>query len=184
MKGKNLVISLTMGAIVAALFAITAVNFVYRSEMATGTQLLNDLEKLKGIFSSINAQCKILSFDAQQNPINFLNVGSFKGSEVGSMNLAYPEKWQGPYVEDNLTIQDKEYMIVKTDAGHFITPGNGVSLPNGKRIGTDIIVDKQANIQGLIDGKQLSYQGKPLAVSIEVGDSLHVAYPEAWQMKE
>ena len=64
-------------------------------------------------------------------------VKSFEGSEVGSLNLAYPKKWQGPYLGDNPTFQGKAYQIIRTKNGYFVTPGDGIMLPNGLVIGRD-----------------------------------------------
>lgn len=184
MHAKNFIISLITGAVVAVLFGITAINFFYRSEIATGTQIANDIAKLKGIFDTINAQCTILSFDAQQNPINFLNVKSFEGSEVGPMNLVHPQGWLGPYLGDNPTIQGKEYMIVKTNNGYFITPPNGITLPNNKKIGTDVVLDMHADVQNLIDNKTLVFQGKPLAAALMLGAAFEGKYADAWRMQQ
>ena len=70
-----------------------------------------DVKELKSILERIDKECKILSFDYQKNRINFLNVKSFSGSEVGSINLAFPKKWEGPYLLDNPTYQEKEYLL-------------------------------------------------------------------------
>ena len=61
----------------------------------------------------------IYGFDYQKNPINFLNIKSFEGSEVTSMNLTFPDQWEGPYLSDNPTIQQKDYLIVKTKKGYL-----------------------------------------------------------------
>src|SRR3989344_9211832 len=163
MKRVQLIISGALVLVIAGLCIITLVVTSYRAEYTTGDIIAKDVAALAAIFERIHAQCKIMGFDGQQNIINFLNVKSFDGSEVGPMNLAYPTKWQGPYLPDNLEIQGKEYMVVKIDDGYFITPGNGVKLPNKKVIGTDIMLDAKANILSLIASKELSFNGKPLA---------------------
>lgn len=65
------------------------------------------------------------------------------------MNLAHPEKWQGPYVNDNPTMQGREYLIVRTKKGHYLTPGEGVELPNGKIVGKDIMLDEEVDLESL-----------------------------------
>ncbi|MCK5632726.1 hypothetical protein KAH94_03190, partial [bacterium] len=105
-----------------------------------------------------------------KNPINFLNIEKFVGSEVGSMNLAYPKQWEGPYLNDNPTIQEKEYMVVRTKKGYFITPGQGVRLGNGKVIGKDIIIDENSEIFSMMqDETTLQFEGKSLAAPLYVG---------------
>lgn len=153
--------------IIILLVVLSVTNFFTSSELLTGRLIANDVKKLQEIFNRIHATCHIVGFDNQKNSINFLNVGSFVSSEVGSMNLAYPDKWEGPYVADNFELQGKEYMIVQTNAGYFITPGEGVKLPNGKTIGTDIKLDLDTDIMALMHDKEgLYYKGLPLAAQM------------------
>ena len=154
------------------LIAIAIFSVRYKTKQFSGEAMVGDVAKLAAYFDQINKDCTILSFDFQQNPINFLTVGSFSGSEVGSMNLAHPEKWQGPYVPDNIAMQGKEYQIVRTDAGYFIVPGNGVILPDGKIIDKDLILGSKADIPELmLKGRSLNYDGKPMAASIVIGNA-------------
>jgi hypothetical protein len=167
---SNIIISLAMGVIVIGLLSVSLVNFYYRSDIVTGSVIADDVKELAIILQKIDKECTIMGFDHQQNSLNFLNVISFSGSEVGSMNLAHPEYWKGPYQEDNAAVQGVEYMLVKTNDGYFVTPGNGVKLPNGKIIGQDIIFDKESNIGAMMyDKNALYYNGKPLAASVSLG---------------
>jgi hypothetical protein len=151
------------------LVAITIFNFMYRPPSYSVDLISNDIAQLQAIFKKIDERCKILGFDYQKNPINFLNVGSFKSSELGPMNLTYPAQWQGPYVDDNPSFQGVEYQIVKTKKGYFITPGEGVQLPNGKVIGKDIILDEHADVSALMKDKDgLMYDDKALAAPLEL----------------
>lgn len=170
MKISRLIIGIAAGVIIIALFIVSFMSFVYRADIGTGVTIADDVKKLSVIFDRINTKCVILGFDEQQNVINFLTIEKFVGSEVGSMNLAYPDKWEGPYVGNNLELQGKEYMIVKTKQGYFITPGNGVKLPNGAVIGKDLILDENADIEGLIAQRKLSFRGRALAVRIDIPD--------------
>ena len=64
------------------------------------------------------------------------------------------------------------YQIVSTRNGYFITPGDGVILPNKKVIGKDIIFDKNADIQKMMeDPHTLLYKDKPLAAHLDLGSS-------------
>ena len=144
----------------------------YRSRDHTIGLIANDVKRLTIIFKRIDDQCRILSFDFQKNPINFLNVKTFEGSEVGPMNLAYPDKWEGPYLDNNPTMQSKEYQIVRTKQGHFITPGDGVRLPNGKVVGTDIVLDEDADILHMMHDKNaLRVRGVALAAPLPLGNT-------------
>jgi hypothetical protein len=161
---KQIMVSLCAAAMISALIGITLVNYFTSSDLLTSRVIAHDVKQLEKIFTRIHNTCRILGFDHQKNIINFLNVKSFTGSEVGSMNLAYPDKWRGPYMDDNPTVQRQEYMIVQTDSGYFITPGEGVELPNGKVIGTDIKFDLDTDIMALMHDKEgLYYKGLPLA---------------------
>jgi len=166
MNGRYLIV-LGTSLIIIGLIITSFINFYYRSSILTGHIIAEDVKKLARIFNTIDRQCRIIGFDYDKNPINFLNVEKFSGSEIGSMNLAYPDKWDGPYLFDNLTVQSIEYMIVATDNGYFITPGDGVALPNGKVIGKDIVFDRKSDIaQMMYDKTQLYYGGRPLATQM------------------
>ncbi len=157
------------GVVFIALLAISGFTFFYQSKRYSTELITQDLKLLHDIFLKIDTHCKILSFDYQKNPINFLNVGSFEGSEVGPMNLAYPAKWEGPYVEKNPTQQGLEYQIVRTKKGYFITPGDGVMMPNGKTIGKEIVLDENADIDAMTkEGGVLQFKGVVLAVSLSL----------------
>jgi hypothetical protein len=171
-RGSLSMAPIVTGAIVIILIIITALNYYYRPKIYTAELIVKDLITLQQIFKKIDDRCKILGFDYPINPINFLNVGTFKSSEVGPMNLTYPKQWQGPYLNENPRIQGKEYQIVKTKKGLFITPGNGVVLPNGKVIGKDIQLNENTDIQALTqNNKALRYDSKELAILLPVGYS-------------
>lgn len=169
--------------VLSALFMMLLIGiaiFSVRSgaKQFSGEAMVSDIALLAGLFEQINKDCTILSFDAQKNPINFLTVGNFAGSEVGSMNLVHPEKWQGPYLPDNSAMQGIEYQIVRTDAGYFIVPGEGVTLPNGQVIGKDILLDEKADIATLSqEGGALHFKGKALAAQIPVGNIKRISRP-------
>lgn len=127
------------------------------------------INKLHAIFMRIDADCQIIGFEHQKNHIDFLNVVKFVGSEVGSMNLAHPENWQGPYVQDNPTMHEKQYQIVATHKGYFIVPGDGITLSNGKVIGTDIIFDENADIQAMLtDAQGLTHKDYVFAAHLPI----------------
>jgi len=169
MGNKKLFLGLGVGGGIAVIIFTVIVSYVYQSKTVTTDVLTNDLQKLVTIFEDINKQCGIISFDYQQNPINFLNVETFTSSEVGPMNLAHADKWQGPYMTDNPTVQGKEYMVVRTKKGYFITPGNGVRLPNGKLIGKDIILNEDADIQAMMrNPNKLLFENKAFAAPLSL----------------
>ncbi len=164
------IISIVTSLFLAGLLFMTIVNVFMRTRESTGQLITRDIQVLTDIFKQIHETCTIIDFDYQKNRINFLNVGSFIGSEVGPMNLVHPERWQGPYVADNPTMQAIEYQVVRTKKGYFITPGQNVKLPNGKIIGTDVILDEDANIAAMMQDEQaLMYQDATLAAPLPLG---------------
>jgi hypothetical protein len=155
------------GGALIVLLALTIGMFMYNAKMATSRIIGRHVEEMSDFFAIINEKCGILTFDHDVNYVNFLNVGSFVGSEVGSMNLRNPEGWDGPYVQDNPTVQSKDYEIIKTFKGAYLVPGKGVKLSNGMVIGEDIILDKEADIPALLEsGILINKEGKPLAAEV------------------
>lgn len=159
-------------AIFVALIVIVAFNFFYQPKHANADVIVKNLALLQSLFKKIDERCKIISFDHQKNPVNFLNVGTFKGAEIGPMNLAYPTQWQGPYLENNPKLQNKEYEIVRTKKGYFIAPGEGVQLPNGKVMGKTVILNDNSDIEAMMkDENALMYKGKALAVFLPLSST-------------
>lgn len=161
--------SLITIVVIMGLIGFSIATFKARKMRDLGMLLTQDIQHLADVFKDINNTAGIAGFDFQKNEINFLNIkkDGFVGSEVGSMNLVNPNRWQGPYVRSVSDLQEQNYMVVRTQQGYFITPRDGVQLPNGKVIGTDIILDENANILEMIqENGPLSYQGKPLAALI------------------
>jgi hypothetical protein len=149
------------------LVTVTVVRLVYQSRIESSEIMTEDIQRLAEIIMRINERCKILDVDLQKTPIDFLTVAKFVGSHVGSINLAYPERWEGPYLHANPTIQGKEYQIVRTKKGYFITPGDGVILTNGKMVGKDIILDEDADIRTLMKSDQ-AFKHKDGSLAMEI----------------
>lgn len=164
-------ISILTIVVIAVLIGISIFSFKKLLRYDTGSYIAQDIAQLATIFAKIDATAGILGFDHQKNEINFLNIkkDGFVGSELGSMNLIDPKKWDGPYFTQVPKIQEEDYMIVRTKKGYFITPGDGVKLPNGKIIGKDIILDEDADIESMMhDDQALAYRGQALAAPITV----------------
>ncbi len=155
--------------IILGLIGFSIITFRSRKKRDTGALLAQDIQYLADVFKEINETAGIAGFDFQKNEINFLNIkkNGFVGSEVGSMNLVDPQKWQGPYIRPISQLQEQNYMIVRTKDGYFITPRDGVTLPNGKVIGTDVVLDENTNIIQLMqpDGP-LWHEGNALAAPV------------------
>ncbi len=170
---RRYIIPIATSLFLGTLLVTSVVTFIYRSTYLTGIMITDEVLQLQNVFRKIHETCTIIDFDYQKNRINFLNVEKFLGSEVGPMNMVNPEKWEGPYLKNNPTIQEIEYQVVRTTKGYFITPGEGVKLPNGKVVGTDIILDESADIPAMMqDEMALMYQGKSLAAPLDLSRRL------------
>lgn len=105
-------------AFVAILFiGISFFDTLYRAKDDAGMMIATEVIRLRDILHRIHKTCEIIDFDAQKNPINFLNVARFTGSEVGPMNLVHPDKWEGPYLQDNPTLYTIPYQVVSNKEG-------------------------------------------------------------------
>lgn len=156
-------------AIIFGLIAFSIATFRGRKARDRGIAIAQDITRLACIFQQIDATAGIAGFDFPKNEINFLNIkkDGFVGSEVGSMNLIRPARWEGPYVNEVSSLQEQNYMVVRTKQGYFITPRDGIKLPNGKVMGKDIILDENADIETMMqDDALLAHNGAPLAAKI------------------
>lgn len=153
--------------LVGAFIALSFFTTYKKTNETVGLMISEHVSHLGDVFTKIHKTCGILSFDYQKNPINFLNVKSFSGSQVGSMNLLHPKKWKGPYVHTNPTIQHSDFQVVRTHQGYFVAPGEGTKLPNGLTVGKDIILNETADIIKMAQqGGVLNYKGKSLTIAI------------------
>jgi len=158
-------------AIICGLIGFSIFTFRARKAHDKGLILSQDIARLACIFQKIDATAGIAGFDFAKNEINFLNIkkDGFVGSEVGSMNLIRPARWEGPYVTEVSSLQEQNYMIVHTKQGYFIAPRDGVQLPNGKVIGKGIILDENVDIESMMqDNSLLAHNGAPLAAKINI----------------
>ena len=158
---------------IALLIGLSFFKLTYDRPQVKVEKMSQDLDSLLSILHQIDDECSILSIKSSVNAIDFLNVKEFVGSEIGCLNLAYPRRWKGPYLHDNLTMQGHLYEIVKVKDGYYIVPGRGVELPNSLIIGKDIIFTEDLLLDEMLfnDGK-LTFEGIPLArkFDFKIGD--------------
>lgn len=102
------------------------------------------------IIRSIDNDCKIIKLIGNNNPINFFNIKEFSGNTVGSIQIADPEKWKGPYLDYIPSYNDQPLSLVNTASGIYIVPGNGTVLANNKIVGTDIIIDDKTDMNNIV----------------------------------
>lgn len=174
---QNKFLPIMVGVGLVFFIGITLMDTFYRSKYDAGMMIAQEVVQLRDIFHRIHQTCEIIDFDEQKNHINFLNVAKFSGSEVGPMNLVHPEKWEGPYLQENPTLYHIAYQVVSTKKGYFITPGDGVTLPNKKIIGKDIVLDQKADIDAMmLNSDELLYKDRPLAARLELGAPMNMQF--------
>ncbi|MBU1008305.1 hypothetical protein KKA53_04495 [Candidatus Dependentiae bacterium] len=169
--------TILMGAFVL----VFVLRVVYSRPHLIATIIEDDIKMIVLALEKIDARCSILSIDDEKNGVDFLNIKSFAGSMVGPLNLAYPNKWEGPYLSVNPTIQEKHYEIVKAGDGIFVVPGTGVQLPNGKIVGRDFKIDRTIIVARLLEeGGVLAYGDSRFAsrLTFKIGDW------EPWHFKQ
>lgn len=155
--------------ILMMLLGLFLFKVIYHRAYYLSSIIEQDVVHIAKILTNIDKNCTILSVAGEHTPINFLTVKSFVGSSVGGLNLAYPQKWQGPYLEANLTHQQRFYDLIQTREGLFILPGHGVKLPNGLIMGKDIHIDFETSVK-----KMLAQEGPLHHASSSMGLQLNV----------
>jgi hypothetical protein len=158
--------------LLVVLFGLSVSKLHQTNTQSSDTVISTQVQKLKTIFDQIHQDCGIVDFEHEQNYIDFLTVESFVGSEIGSMNLLYPKEWKGPYVQDNPTVQEQQYIILDNKSGYFIVPGDGVELANGSIVGEDFILDYETDMdQAILRDDELKSDSGVLAVQLDVGQN-------------
>lgn len=178
---KHRSMPIIIGVLLAVLVGLAVYRLLKQSRTIVNQMIIEHVQQLETIFKKINDTCLITGVAHDVSHINFLNVKSFVSSEVGPLNLAYPQQWQGPYVQDNPSMQGKVYEIVKTKHGYYIIPGKGVKLTNGRVMGKDILVNPETDVQELINNGVLSYQGKALAAPLPMKKGTVLLKPEIFE---
>lgn len=168
---KNFIIF--SSSFVSILFVTLLVWFYYSKSDVLNHIVTEDLKALDLIFNQIDKECNILGIKGNGISIDFLNVEKFVGSVIGGMSLAYPEKWNGPYLKENPSLKGIYYEFVKAKDGYFIIPGRGATLPNGVVMGKDLIISVATPILPLLkEGGKLFYKGTAYGLQLhaKIGD--------------
>ena len=159
-------------AIIVCLFITSAFMLYKYFTYSVDSIIVQDLKTLQKIFKKIDQNCKIVGFDHVKNYVDFLTVKEFIGSQVGSMNIINPKNWKGPYLKYNPTVDGKQYLILKNKDGYYIVPDDGVVLSNGKKIGTDIVLDEKSDMEALLSDKNsLKSLNGEIVAKISIGGS-------------
>lgn len=163
-------ISVGIGIVLVGIASLALYQYFFEARRTAIIHVLNQIVEVSAILEKIDASCGITGFELDKNYLTFFNVKAFVGAAVGSMRLKHPEKWAGPYTEENPTIQDKYYYVLKTAKNeYYLIPGDGVVLSDGKILGKDIMIDPETDIQALLKKEPaLWVKEQPLIVPIKL----------------
>jgi hypothetical protein len=159
--------------LLSLLLAVFFFRVFYSRSYVMVSVLKEDLTNIEKILGQIDKDCNILSIRSGRAAIDFLTVEKFAGSTVGCINLAYPKRWKGAYVQQNPSVQSRPYEIFHVRDGYFVLPGYGVTLPNGLVMGKDIIISSTSQISMMLQtGGTLNYKGQALGfrIKFKIGD--------------
>ncbi len=161
-------------SLILVILLIFFITTTFKDKSFFSTNILSgDINKIVNALTQIDKDCSILSIENESNPIDFLTVKAFVGSEIGSLNLGYPKNWNGPYLLDSPRFQGRLYNLVRNKYGAFVIPGDGSKLPNGLVIGKDLKLSYDSDIVTMLEnGGQLNYKGIALGAKLEfkIGD--------------
>lgn len=164
--------ALFLAIVFFAILTSVVIKFLTQVRIANDELIADHVVQLQQIFKRINERCKITAFRHKKDHLDFLNVISFAGTVVGPMNLLEPQNWEGPYLQESLTIGGVEYQIVGTKTGYYIVPGDGVKLSNGLEIGKSLMITPQSNIERMIhDPQALMSSNRALAAKVPMYQS-------------
>jgi hypothetical protein len=167
MKKSTKIIIFAIAVVIVA--GAIVLNFLSEKKKNVAAIITEDIVLLEQTLQKINNDCNIIQFTNVKNPLTFLNVVRFVGSEIGTLNVARPEQFNGPYLQDNPSIYGIEYQVIKTKIGLYIVPGEGVKLPNGKIMGKDIVLDENSDIDVLLrDSNTLLFNDKSLGKKLDL----------------
>lgn len=136
------------------------VKVYYEKPNVVASLIQSDIKNIHRILLEIDKTCAISLVKKNRITLDFLTVVKFIGSEIGGLNLMYPEHWKGPYIKDCPELQLKAYELVRARDGFFIIPGVDTKLPNGFIVGKDFDISEQTLVLPLLkEGGPLFYKG-------------------------
>ncbi len=164
---------IAIGCILATLLGITLYQIIQQIRTSSDLAIIHYVDEIEKALHMIDEQCEITGIINDRSYIDFLVVSKFVGSQIGPLTLRFPEKWSGPYMQQNATINGKQFELIKMSDGYAIAPGNGTKLANGNIIGTDIILDSTTDIDTLLTPEVgLEFEGKPLIRKLQLNHIL------------
>jgi hypothetical protein len=175
----RIAVSFVFGALFALLCTVAVMQHLRHSRTLVSQLISNDVTHLASMLTQIDEQCGIKHVSYDTTLIDFLTVRSFVGNAIGTIELAHPEKWQGPYRYENPTIQGKHYRIVKLKDCLCVAPGEGVILSDGSIVGKQAKIESSMSYKTVIADKHLWYSDKPLVVPLLIAAQAKQASTQA-----
>jgi len=123
----------------------------YEKPNVIASSIQEDVKSIHKALVDIDKACSVLSMRGERIELNFFTVAKFVGSEIGGLQLAYPEKWKGPYLHYNPHFQQKIYELVTAQDGLFIVPGLHIKLPNGYVVGRDFPITALTRVLPMLE---------------------------------
>lgn len=158
---------IALGLLLAMLVGTTGYYLVYQMRTASTVVMVQQVAAIERALKRIDETCEIISIAHERSYIDFLVVRTFVGSQVGPLQLRFPAKWEGPYEQQNPTVQGIQFELVTVRDGYAIVPGAGVTLMNGKIVGKDIMFGPDTDIDALLVPESgLEFEGNPLVRKI------------------
>jgi len=174
---------IVIGILLAGLLGFTLYQLYRQSYTARDRVIVDHVAELHRILTQIDGSCEIIAIRRNHSSIDFLQVAKFAGTEIGPLQLRYPEKWHGPYLEQNPTVQEIPYELVKTRDGFVIAPGTGVMLSNGKIMGKDIVLNETTDIDLYMNEVVgLEFESRPLVMKLSLAHTVVRPKPSALEM--
>lgn len=165
--------ALISGLVIVAIALYAGYTFFRERTVLSGSIIHRNVSSIVEILRRVDTSCDILSIRSGRNPIDFLQVEKFVGSEIGPLNLAHPDNWEGPYVQDNYIYDSRPFDLVATKRGFYVVPGHGSRLPNGSIMGKDVLLTYRSNIDKFLQpGGSLHFNNQAFAQKLDfvVGD--------------
>lgn len=158
-----------MGALVV-LISLCTLHFVMRSPQWRVSVVQSDLHRIAKALRALDRDCFICDMRVGLHPVQILTRTHANQNSM-YIRLKNPEKWRGAYLEHVPTLQSKPYQLLKTNKSLFIVPGEGVTLPSGLTIGTDVEWHADTDVASLAAaGGPLFYKSGPVALEVLYGE--------------
>ncbi len=126
-------------------------------QYSAAAQIHSDMEQINKLLITIDKKCSLV--DTLHNPqeITFFNRKDI--DEKSGLIVRYPERWSGPYSEQDFSYGGKPYSLLKKSSYMLIIPSCGTTLPSGAVIGNDISIDRSVTYSEFTGDERMTHQG-------------------------